>query len=122
METPFTCPRCGNSDPRYIGIKNGQPYCRKCIGFRGENASNAPTSPKNVILDLAYHLSKEQEFLSSKIIQNFKNGDDTLVYAVCGSGKTEISYGIIGYAMSRRQTMSGSLSPGVMSVLNSSFV
>jgi competence protein ComFA len=101
METLFTCSRCGNSDPRYIGMKNGQPYCRKCIGFRGENAANVPTAPKNVILDLAYHLSKEQEALSAKIIQNYKNGDDTLVYAVCGSGKTEISYGIIAYAMSR---------------------
>ncbi|OPZ35963.1 MAG: excinuclease ABC subunit B [Tenericutes bacterium ADurb.BinA155] len=101
METSFVCPRCGNRDPRYIGHKNGQPYCRKCIGFRGENASGVSSGPKNVILDLQYHLSKEQEKLSAKIIQNYKNGDDTLVYAVCGSGKTEISYGIIAYAMSR---------------------
>ncbi|MCR5348767.1 MAG: RNA helicase [Bacilli bacterium] len=35
------------------------------------------------------------------MIANFKSGIDTLVYAVCGSGKTEISYGVIAYAMSK---------------------
>jgi competence protein ComFA len=100
MENSFVCPRCGNSDPRYIGHKNGRPYCRKCIGFRGEEVGTEAPQPKNVILDLKYHLSREQESLSKKIIDNYKNGDDTLVYAVCGSGKTEISYGILAYAMS----------------------
>ena len=57
--------------------------------------------PKNVVLDLAYSLSKEQKALSDQIILNFKAGIDTLVYAVCGSGKTEISYGVIAYAMSK---------------------
>jgi len=32
---------------------------------------------------------------------NFRRGLDTLVYAVCGSGKTEISFGIISYAMEK---------------------
>lgn len=101
MGTSFVCPRCGNSDPRFLGHKNGEVYCRKCISFRGDEAIKKPESPKNVVLSLDYHLSKEQESLSKKIIENFDNGIDTLVYAVCGSGKTEISYGIIARSMAR---------------------
>lgn len=101
MGNSFVCPRCGNSDPRFLGHKNGKVYCRKCISFRGDEAIKKPESPKNVVLSLDYYLSKEQESLSKKIIENFDNGIDTLVYAVCGSGKTEISYGIIARSMAR---------------------
>ena len=101
MGNSFVCPRCGNSDPRFLGHKNGEVYCRKCISFRGDEAIKKPESPKNVVLSLDYHLSKEQESLSKKIIENFDNGIDTLVYAVCGSGKTEISYGIIARSMAK---------------------
>lgn len=101
MEDLFHCPRCGNEDPRYIGIKNGKPYCRRCIGFAGEEVTPIPSASKNVVLDLAYNLSKEQQALSDQIVFNFKAGIDTLVYAVCGSGKTEISYGVIAHAMSK---------------------
>ena len=98
--TSFVCPRCGNFDPIYLGVKNGKTYCRRCIGFHGDMAKDLPKSHKTIKLDLSYSLSKEQQELSNKIIANFKAGIDTLVYAVCGSGKTEISYGVIAYAMS----------------------
>jgi competence protein ComFA len=101
MGTSFVCPRCGNSDPRFLGHKNGEVYCRKCISFRGEEALEKKVSPKNVVLSLDYRLSKEQETLSKQIIENYDKGIDTLVYAVCGSGKTEISYGIIARSMAR---------------------
>ena len=105
MKTPFICPRCGNKDPDYIGIKNGKPYCRRCIAFHGEMAPPVSPKEKTVTLCLSYSLSKEQKALSDRIVFNFKRGVNTLVYAVCGSGKTEISYGIIGYAMSRGMTV-----------------
>ena len=101
MGTSFVCPRFGNSDPRFLGHKNGEVYCRKCISFRGEEALEKKGSPKNVVLSLDYRLSKEQETLSKQIIENYDKGIDTLVYAVCGSGKTEISYGIIARSMAR---------------------
>ena len=101
MGTSFVCPRCGNSDPRFLGHKNGEVYCRKCISFRGEEALEKKASPKNVVLSLDYRLSKEQEALSKQIIENYDKGIDTLVYAVCGSGKTEISYGIIARSMAK---------------------
>jgi competence protein ComFA len=46
-------------------------------------------------------LSKEQKVLSSKIEENFLSKIDTLVYAVCGAGKTELSYGVISLAISK---------------------
>ncbi|MBP5091600.1 MAG: DEAD/DEAH box helicase [Bacilli bacterium] len=101
MGNSFVCPRCGNSDPRYLGKRNGVTYCRKCISFRGEDVKGGEERPKNVILSLGYRLSEEQERLSKAIIENFDNGIDTLVYAVCGSGKTEISYGIIARSMAK---------------------
>lgn len=101
MEPSFICPRCGNKDAKYIALKNGKPYCRKCISFCGEEAEDKPIPPKEAVVDIPYSLSKEQKELSDRILSNFINGIDTLVYAVCGSGKTEISFQVLGYAMSR---------------------
>ena len=96
----YICPRCGNSDARYIGYKNGQPYCRKCIIFSGKQVTYTPAIPKQAPLHLRFDLSEEQSNLSRQIVSNFVSGIDTLVYAVCGSGKTEISYGVLAYAVS----------------------
>lgn len=99
----FICERCGNSDERYIGHMNGKPYCRKCIAFSGKSAECFESMPKKAPLELHYKLSEEQSNISRRIIENYVNGVDTLVYAVCGSGKTEISYGVLAYAISHGQ-------------------
>jgi len=101
MNNVFVCPRCGNSDLKYIGRRNGVPYCRRCISFRGNSVEPSPRTPKNVVLSIPYHLTQEQMKLSDSIVNNYKNGIDTLCWAVCGSGKTEISYGVLAYAMSK---------------------
>ena len=101
----FACPLCGNTDPRLIGLLNGKPYCRRCISFKGEEAELKPLYPKKAPIRLSYELSPEQKQLSDKLVENYKNGIDTLVYAVCGSGKTEISYALISYALSKGQTV-----------------
>jgi competence protein ComFA len=100
-EESYVCPRCGNKDPRYIGMKQGRPYCRKCISFIGAEAASLPSLPKAAPLCLHYSLSEEQKRISDHLIANYERGDDTLVYAVCGSGKTEISYGIIAMAIKK---------------------
>ena len=100
MDNIFICPICGNKDQKYIGYKNNKPYCRKCIEFRGESVPNKPKEVKASALRLDYCLSKQQKQLSKKIIDAFLSKQDVLVYAVTGSGKTEISYGVIQYAMS----------------------
>ena len=95
----FVCPICGNADIHSVGYLNGKPYCRRCISFKGEEVEYKPSYPKKATIHLEYELSPEQKELSDKLVENYKTGRDSLVYAVCGSGKTEISLKIIQYVI-----------------------
>ena len=44
---------------------------------------------KKAPIHLEYELSPEQKELSDKLVDNYKKGIDSLVYAVCGSPKTQ---------------------------------
>ncbi len=57
--------------------------------------------PKPAPLNLHYALSKEQAAISKQLITNFDQGIDTLVYAVCGAGKTEMVYGVLSHAIEK---------------------
>lgn len=100
MGKNFVCPRCGNSNPKYVGYLNGKPYCRFCISMRGKDASRKLPGHGAVIINLGYQLSKEQKAISKKIVENYQNKIDTLVNAVCGAGKTELVYAVIAYCLS----------------------
>lgn len=102
---PFTCSVCGNSDEKYIGYLNGKPYCRKCISFRGEKAKTTNHHKGTIVFNLKYKLSKEQSAISKKVVENYKNGINTLINAVCGAGKTELVYGVIAHALSIGQVV-----------------
>lgn len=95
----FKCPICGNTDVHSIGMLNGKLYCRRCISFRGDNAKYKASYPKNAPIYLEYTLSEEQEELSDRLIKNYTQGIDSLVFAVCGSGKTEICLNLISYCV-----------------------
>ena len=84
---------------------NGKPYCRKCISFRGEEVEHKASYPKKAPIHLEYELSPEQKELSDKLVENYKKGIDSLVFAVCGSGKTEITIGVIKLCMERGLTV-----------------
>ena len=84
----YRCPMFGNTDANLIGFIHGKPYCRKCISFRGEVAKDDYHLPKDADFSISYELSYEQKVLSWKLIENYKKGIDTLVYAVCGRPKT----------------------------------
>lgn len=100
MEGIFICPRCGNKDPRYVGQKNGKPYCRKCVSFIGSEVKQEDSLiGRFAPISLKYSLSDAQKKISDRLISNYISGIDTLVYAVTGAGKTEISYGLISYAV-----------------------
>ena len=84
----FVCPICGNTDIHSIGYLNGKPYCRRCISFRGKEADEIISEPKQADFHLTYRLSKEQKELSKQLVSDYKNGINSLVKAVCGSPKT----------------------------------
>lgn len=95
----YTCPICGAKEEKYFGIKNGHRYCRRCISFRGDEARNDPTYPTRAPIHLDYDLSEDQKRLSDQLVENYKSGVNSLVHAVCGSGKTEIVLKVIQYAI-----------------------
>lgn len=95
----YKCPICGNTDIRSIGMRNGKPYCRKCIAFRGQEAIDEYTPSYNAEYALNYDLSEDQKRLSTQLVNNYKKGINSLVYAVCGSGKTEICLEVIRYCI-----------------------
>ena len=97
----FTCPVCGNKDIHSIGMLKGKPYCRRCIAFKGEEASFSHSLPKTASIFLSYGLSSEQKELSDRLVNNYDNGINSLVYAVCGSGKTEICLSLIEHCVSK---------------------
>ncbi len=99
MGFSFTCHICGNNDPKYIGYRNGKPYCRKCISFVCRSHELLPPKVEKAPIHISYGLSKEQQSLSNKLVENYKHGINTLVHAVCGSGKTEIVLNVIKYAI-----------------------
>ena len=98
---PYFCPVCGNVDIHSIGYLNGKPYCRRCISFKGKEVEHKPSYPKKAPIHLAYELSPEQIELSDKLVENYKKGIDSLVFALCGSGKTEICLNLIKFVVSK---------------------
>ena len=95
----FICDKCGNSDPLYIGFLNGKPYCRRCIDFIGKEPDDFYIPSKENNLKIDYKLTEEQERISNELLNNYKNGFNQLVKAVCGAGKTELVFKVIEYVM-----------------------
>ena len=71
----------------------------------GESAKNLNNSNGPVVLKLNYPLSKEQKEISDQILDNYNKKIDTLVNAVCGAGKTELVYKVIGKCMASGKTV-----------------
>ena len=95
----YICPICGNEDSKYLGVRNGKIYCRRCISFRGQEASENNILNKDFDFELNYELSEDQKKLSNQLVDNYKKGINSLVHAVCGSGKTEIVLDLIYFCL-----------------------
>jgi len=101
MESFFVCENCGNSNKKYIGIRNGIKYCRLCLEFSGKKVKYVKNNPINAKPLLNYELTNEQKEISLKVTTNFIKNKNTLIYAVCGAGKTELVYDVISYALKK---------------------
>lgn len=96
------CPRCKNQDPKYFYTFNNTSYCRKCIhiGLKNETISNTVKKVNlNTDFKLDYQLTPLQEKLSNELLNRYKKHQNTILKAVCGAGKTEITYALIKYAL-----------------------
>lgn len=95
------CPRCNTTDPKYFYKIGSKYYCRRCIGFNRTyvdsklQAKDISFPKTNVYYSLDYSLSDRQKEIATQLIKNYNQGQDGVVLAVCGSGKTEIIYDIL---------------------------
>lgn len=103
------CPRCHNTNLQHLYKVNGQYYCRECISFHRVYVKQERFT-KKIQYPLIYHhyqldfeLSRQQKKISQKLVENYQQKKNSLVLAVCGSGKTEIVYEVICYALSQGQ-------------------
>ncbi len=101
----FVCPFCGNTNMDSIGVRNGKFYCRKCLSFRGQEAKSRISKEKDVVWNLNYELSNDQAKLAQILLNNYQKKKNSFVYAVCGSGKTEIVLRVMSYAISKGQNV-----------------
>lgn len=115
------CPRCHNKDEKYFYKDGKQIYCRKCIQFGRVDVDQTllprvlPSKRHHIKAHLNFELTEAQEKVSAQLCEHALNGKDTLVYACCGAGKTEICFEVItsfinasktvGFAISRRQVV-----------------
>ena len=101
------CPRCHNTKIQHLYQLNGQYYCRECISFqrvmldekRKTVFQKYPRRHSPYSLD--FELSESQKNLSLKLVDNYQSHLNSFVLAVCGSGKTEIVFELIQYALSQ---------------------
>ena len=115
------CLRCGNTDPVYFYQDQDVWYCRKCIAFGRVNVNELPPRKQyqrkrhTCHPQLKYPLTPAQKKASDELRRNLTLKQDSLVFACCGAGKTEIVMEAIadylamgkkvGFAISRRQVV-----------------
>lgn len=101
MQDVFICSLCGNNDLAKTGIKHNVRYCRACLSFHGQIAPIRTHKPLNLPIRLNYELTSEQARIARLVKENYLNNINTLIYAVCGAGKTELVYSAIQSALAR---------------------
>lgn len=115
------CERCFNEDDTYFYFDGEKYYCRKCVGFGRVDVGELPEKKvypckkHRIRPKLEFPLTPYQKKLSDELVENVKNGQDTLVYATTGAGKTELVFEAItwalnhgkkvGFAIARRQVV-----------------
>lgn len=103
------CNRCGTTVTERL--PNGKAYCRACIGlgrvteddFLVRNESEVFLKKKRDILKWQGQLTPVQKQVSTKLVENFKKRQATLVHAVTGAGKTEMLFAVITECLSLGQ-------------------
>lgn len=96
----FICRHCQNEDVRFIGIKNGQNYCRRCLMMQtDQEIIYRPFQPIYAVPDINYPLTPEQDKIAKKVSKNYLEKKNSLIYAVCGAGKTELVFDVIKTAL-----------------------
>lgn len=95
----MVCPVCGNTDIAYFITDFNRQLCRKCIMFQTKKYDEwVIDSSKETEYHLDFELSSYQNEISSQL-KTLSENSDVLVYAACGTGKTEIIMETISYRL-----------------------
>ena len=105
----FHCLQCDNKDQQqfftFIDKNQKVTYCRRCINFgRSDDYFirfhiNIPILNLKIPDKPSVELSDVQEEASKTLVENIESAKSTLIWAVCGAGKTEIVYDAIYHAI-----------------------
>lgn len=84
------CDRCGADEEKYF-YKN---VCRRCIGLQ---VFEEPKYYYTEItrMNMSFDLTDEQKIISKELLHYVNEGNNVYLEAVCGAGKTEMSYALI---------------------------
>lgn len=96
------CLKCDNNDARYFFLLNDTYICRKCLVFNSgllEKQSYSYLEKKDAEYNLGFELTKAQKQVSKDVLETLKAKKDVLIFAACGTGKTEIILETISYAL-----------------------
>ncbi len=95
------CIRCGNDNSRFFFSLKGKMICRKCISFNGKDALPISREKGDFHVKLNYSLSKKQQEIASKTAEAVSKGQNVLIHAICGGGKTELVFQAIEETLNR---------------------
>lgn len=102
------CPRCKNSDVKLFYKSHKGYYCLKCAQFKiqlmNEEVKVAKFKLNNRTdhnYNLPFKLSDKQLEASKKLLKISLQHKFSLLYCVCGAGKTEILVPIIAYYLNK---------------------
>lgn len=96
------CLKCDNSDLRYFFKLNDTYICRKCLVFNTgilEKQSYSYFESLDAEYCLGFDLTLAQKKVSKNVLELLKARQDVLIFAACGTGKTEIILESIKYAL-----------------------
>lgn len=109
IEKKVSCTRCNATfrlDENRLPAK--EYYCPHCIQFGRVTSRyflvSRPAehrSPRQVNFTWTGQLTKAQQKVSAQVVENFNRQQNTLIWAVTGSGKTEMIFAVINQCLSQ---------------------
>lgn len=108
----YICNICGNTNINQLISIEDVVRCRMCLRYLLPSAILNPVVNRNHKLHLNFQLTALQSQTARQIKNQIQNKQNTLIYAICGAGKTEIvaqsiimilnGGGRVGFATPRR--------------------
>ncbi|MCF1684326.1 DEAD/DEAH box helicase [Tetragenococcus halophilus] len=98
-----SCQRCGSHFSKNENqLFNRECYCPYCIQFGRLSTQSylvtqteSKKTPREVLFTWQGKLTPAQQKVSDNVLKNYQKGKNTLIWAVTGSGKTEMIFSVV---------------------------